>query len=120
MTLISYSLKSCLSDANDLFLGEAIKICPAFPAAFEKWSNKYGELIRKINPKDINRLYRSVVLERGKVEVDYIAVVDQILEISLPYSVTRNEEKLISREELKREAQCALQGLGLPSKKMKL
>lgn len=67
LTLVSYSLKQSLSYQKEEFLPQALKLCPAFLDVFEKWSQKYGEVIRGINPKDINKLYKSIVLDCSKI-----------------------------------------------------
>lgn len=71
-----------------MFAVESEKICPEFRRIFQQWAKQYAQTTLKINPKSLNRVYKQIYLQREpeKVQADYNALVDQLLQISPSYN----------------------------------
>jgi hypothetical protein len=62
LILVAYSLKYFLNDQSEELLEEAIRVCPGFQPIFENWAKKNSNLMQRINPKTLNRVYQDLYL----------------------------------------------------------
>jgi hypothetical protein len=105
LLLASYSVKECLNRRQPALLHRATKICPAFPSAFSEWSRRHAKAIQGIHPRQLNRLFMELHSQERCSPPDYMAAVDEILEICIPYSEKRVELNRVRIERLRHEAE---------------
>lgn len=75
-----------------MFVLEVEKACPNFKEVFEKWAKQYSQTTLKINPKNLNRVYKEIYLkdEPHNVQADFNSIVDNLLQISPSYNPEKN------------------------------
>jgi hypothetical protein len=86
LVLVTYSLKYFLNDQSEELLEEATRICPGFKPIFENWAKKNSNLMKRINPKTLNKVYQDLYLRIRHEEIDYNLLVDSTLQISPAYN----------------------------------
>lgn len=71
------------------------KICPDFRGIFETWAKQYAQTTLKINPKNLNKVYKEVFLTKEEVDIqfDYNSLVDNLLQISPSYNPEKDKNK---------------------------
>lgn len=60
LVLVTYSLKYFLNEQSEELLEEATRICPGFKPIFENWAKKNSNLMKRINPKTLNKVYQDL------------------------------------------------------------
>ncbi len=105
LLLASYSVKECLNRRQPALLHRATKICSAFPLAFSEWSRRHAKAIQGIHPRQLNSLFIEMHSQERFSPPNYLATVDEILEMCTPYSEKRVELNRIRIERLKHEAE---------------
>lgn len=93
LTLISYSAKYFLNDADKMtvFEVELNIMVDNFQAHFKEWSRNNSAITSKISPKSLNKIFRQ--LNTRDSSISYFLMVESIIDISPPYNNSQTNEK---------------------------
>lgn len=85
LVLNAYAVKYYLNEAveMEMFDVHLIKEIPDFQSLFSYWSKKYASTSLKINPKQLNKIFRKLSAKQSdtskKTHEDYNSLVDAII-----------------------------------------